>query len=169
MAEIVRYVDPDVIGGLGNGTSWANAYNSLNAWEAAEQADLVSDGNTHKVWVRNSLGGADTAALTINGWTLGVNNYITIEADPSYRHSGVYNTLKYRLFIAIIFDTDSGDTYLNLWFDDEGTQDEDINRLNNLIDSLTITKSYSASNGNRTDSQERLWNRQTIPFEPIRQ
>jgi len=79
-ATITRYIDPDVVGGLGNGTSWANAYSSMNAWEAAEQTDLVSDTNIHIVYCRASSGTADATSTTINGWTTGASNYILIEA-----------------------------------------------------------------------------------------
>jgi hypothetical protein len=49
--------------------------------------------------------GADTTAVTIDGWTTGVNNYIKIytpnntatEVNQSQRHSGEWNDAKYRL------------------------------------------------------------------------
>ena len=78
MAEVVRYVDPDVSGGLGDGTSWANAYSSLNAWEAAEQTNLVSDGDTHVVNCRASGGTADTTAVNIDGWGVDSTHYVKV-------------------------------------------------------------------------------------------
>jgi len=88
MATIERYVDTDVVGGLGDGTSWANAYSSLNAWEAAEQTDLVSDGDLHIARCRASSGTADTTGFFIMGWTTGASNYIEIRVDPVDRWDG---------------------------------------------------------------------------------
>lgn len=78
-AEVIRYVDPDATG-AGDGTSWTDAYTSLSAWEAAEQTDLVTDGDWHHVYVRSSGGTADTTATRIVSWTTGPANYIVIEA-----------------------------------------------------------------------------------------
>lgn len=59
---------------------------------------------------------ADTTAVTINGYTTGENNYIkvytpnstTTEANTSQRHSGVWDTSKYRLEVtnAVCFRND---------------------------------------------------------------
>jgi len=77
MAQVIRYVDPDATG-ANNGTSWADAYTSLSAWESAEQTDLVSDGDYHTVYCRSSGGTDDTTYVVINGWNTGVSNYIEI-------------------------------------------------------------------------------------------
>jgi hypothetical protein len=79
MAEVVRYVDPDATGAA-DGTSWTDAYTSLDAWEAAEQTDLVTAGDWHHVYVRASAGTIDSSELDLNGWTTGSSNYILIEA-----------------------------------------------------------------------------------------
>ena len=81
MALIERYVDKDVVGGLGDGTSWANAYSSLNAWEAGEEDDLPTAGNSHLVHCRASSGSADTFAFIIEGWGTGASNTITIQGN----------------------------------------------------------------------------------------
>lgn len=97
MATVTRYVDTDVSGGAGDGTSWADAYSSLNAWESAEQTNLVSDGDSHIVYCRASSGTADTTNIVLDGWTTSVTNTITIEAADSDKASTSFNTSKYRL------------------------------------------------------------------------
>lgn len=92
MATITRYVDTDVIGGLGDGTSWANAYSSMNAWNAAEQTDLVTDGDTHVCYCRASSDTADTTAVNVNGWTTDSTHFITIEVGSDDRHTATGGT-----------------------------------------------------------------------------
>ena len=41
--------------------------------------------------------GADTTAVTFNGWTTGPNNYIRIYTTPTARHRGKWDSSKYRL------------------------------------------------------------------------
>ena len=101
MAEVVRYIDTDVSGGAGDGTSWADAYSSMNAWEAAEQADLVTAGDWHHAYCRASSGTADTIQVIIGDWITGENNYLEVEAgtDNEALKSG-WNTGRYRLSVA---------------------------------------------------------------------
>lgn len=101
MAEINTYVDPDAVGG-GTGVDWANAYTSLNAWEAAEETDLPGDGDIHICHVRSSSGGDDTATCVISGWDTDSDNYIEIicNNDATYgynRHNGIWDPSKYVL------------------------------------------------------------------------
>ena len=95
MALVTRYVDPDATGG-GTGVDWTNAYTSLNAWEAAEQTNLVSDGDSHIVYCRSSSGGDDTVGCLIDGWTTGSGNTITIEG-ADFPSDGVLDATKYLL------------------------------------------------------------------------
>jgi hypothetical protein len=98
MALVERYTDPDVVGGLGDGTSWANAYSSMNAWEAAEQTDLVTATDTHIVYCRASSGTADTTALGLDGWTTNATYFVTVQAasgDESVKTG--WDTNRYRL------------------------------------------------------------------------
>lgn len=96
MAEVLRYVDTDVSGGAGDGTSWADAYSSLNAWEAAEQTNLVSAGDTHRVLVRASSGTDDTTTCDIDGWTTSDTYFIHVEAaSTDYVSKTAWDTAKW--------------------------------------------------------------------------
>ncbi|GAG18656.1 unnamed protein product, partial [marine sediment metagenome] len=77
MAEVLRYVDPDVVAGDGSGDSWINAYASLNAWEAAEEIDLDAANNTHRVLCRSLSGSNDQLECVISNWN-------TSGPDPWY-------------------------------------------------------------------------------------
>ena len=55
-------------------------YTSLSAWEAAQQRDLVA---LDEIEVAECYPFIDTTAVTVSGWTTGVNNYIIIRAHSS--------------------------------------------------------------------------------------
>lgn len=97
MATILRFVNTaSTAGGDGttnNTTGATRAYASLNEWEAAEQTDLVSDGDIAEVICS---GGLDSASLFITGWTTGASNYILIHATDD-KHAGVFDSGKYHL------------------------------------------------------------------------
>jgi len=109
--ELLRYVDPDS-GGTPDGLTWETAWLSLYDWEAAEQTNLVTDGDWHHVYCRASSGTADTTTFTIDGWTTDITHYVLIEAasgDEALK-TGI-DTSRYRLV--------AGDTaYLIRIFDD---------------------------------------------------
>ena len=99
----VRYVDPNAASG-GTGitnslTGTDRAYSSLNAWEAARQADLPAGDIIEKVICSSDDAGsthlADTTPVTIDGWTTDATRYIQIEAASS--HGGKWNPNIYRL------------------------------------------------------------------------
>ena len=95
MAEVIRYVDPDAVGS-GSGLDWTNAYTSLNAWESAEQTNLVSAGDWMHVYCRSSSGTADTTTCDIDGWTVDATHYIQIEAaSTDYATKDGFDTNKY--------------------------------------------------------------------------
>lgn len=93
---LTRYVNTDVSGGLGDGTSLANAYSSLNALLTAEAKDLVSADQWLDARVYATAGTADTTAITVSGWTTDATRYIQISC-PDYPTSGVWDTSTYTL------------------------------------------------------------------------
>ncbi len=104
MAEVVRYINTASVGGDGttNATSGAQAaYSGGRAWELAERTNLVTDGDTHHVFV---TGGNDALNIEITGanWTVDSTHYITFEVSDS--HGGIRPTSTYRIDINDGFD-----------------------------------------------------------------
>ena len=82
MADREPYVIPDVVGGLGDGSSPENAYSSLNTAEAAEQDDFVTDMENIKfLWYNTDGLTNDTTAVVIDGSTLSQIYDMTIECQ----------------------------------------------------------------------------------------
>ncbi len=100
MATVERYVDTDVVGGAGDGTSFEDAYSSLSAWEAAEQTNLVTDGDLHIVHCRASSGTSDSTAVLVDGWTTDATHNITIQVDEADRFNGEYDETAYRIVLS---------------------------------------------------------------------
>ena len=102
MAEILRYIDTGSDAG-GDGTTAAtssgdntHAYQSLNAWEAAEETDLDTANNIHTVHCNRTNGGGTDAGATINGWTTSATDYITIMQDD-FPVDGIYDSAAYQI------------------------------------------------------------------------
>lgn len=73
-------------------------YTSISAWEAAEQADLVTLDESHVAEIQGDWsGGPDTASCVIAGWTSDATHTITVRADAANKASAVWDTNKYRL------------------------------------------------------------------------
>jgi len=69
-------------------------YTSLNAWNTAEAADLVSSDKI-KVAEVYSGGNSLTASLTLSvGWTTDKDHYVEVRAASGHEHAGVWNTSK---------------------------------------------------------------------------
>jgi len=85
MAIVTRFIDTASTSG-GDGTTQSHtgdnrAYPSMNSWEAGEDTDLVTDGDSHVVNCAGSTN--DTTAVDIFGWVTGVSNDITIQGDET--------------------------------------------------------------------------------------
>jgi parallel beta-helix repeat protein len=72
-------------------------YTSLSNWEAGRQANLVALDYIEEADCYNMQ---DTTDVVIDGWTTGVNNYITIlgaSSDKTNINTGLWSTQRYRL------------------------------------------------------------------------
>lgn len=107
-AQVIRYVDTDVVGGAADGTSWANAYSTLSAWDTGEATDLVNDGDYHTVYCRASSGTTDTTQCTLayETWTTDATHYVEIIGDD-FPSDGIYDDTKY-----VLHNNDSADAAL---------------------------------------------------------
>ncbi len=106
MATHNFFVDPDVVAGDGSGTSWANAYSSLSAFEAGvgvgdNKADLTVDGDIYKVYCRSSSGTDDDTTFVLNAYTTSATDYIEITGDAAeggdWPTDGIFDDSKYVL------------------------------------------------------------------------
>lgn len=100
LADDTWYVDPDA-NGLGNGTSYTNAYTSLNAALQAKEENLATAQKKVTFKCRSLNGTADTTAAAVDSTWAGTSSYyVTIECEDSEatgRHSGIWSTSCYRL------------------------------------------------------------------------
>lgn len=134
-AVITRYVNTASSGGDGttNATAGANAaYASLFAWEAAEETNLVSATDTHVVHCEGTA--ADTATVSVSGWTTSETYFITIQVDADKRHDGKWDETAYRL------DFTDAATPVNF---NEDVKVVGLQIRNTLTDTLRNTVSYS--------------------------
>lgn len=119
MGEIIRYVNTGSTPG-GNGTTNATdgtdrAYATLAEWEAAEQTDLVTAGNTHLVYCS---GATADGVCTVSGWTANATYHITIAQHPDDLPGGKFDATKYRIYSSgwnsVLLTITVVNTYVNL-------------------------------------------------------
>lgn len=88
---------------------YSNCYRNLNDWQqayggidfgACAQGDLVCANKIAVAKIDGAWTIADSYQVSINAWTTDANHYIRIYTTPEARHSGKWNTNKYRLFPA---------------------------------------------------------------------
>src|SRR3990170_294773 len=75
-------------------------YTSLSAWEAANQANIVTADQIHVAECYSML---DTAQCVIDGWTTDATRYIEIKTPVSERHDGEWNAAKYRIAASVTY------------------------------------------------------------------
>ena len=89
---VTKIIDPD------SGTGFD--YASMSAFEAGEDANLVTADQVIIGKCRCTGGTADTTAVVFGGWTCDATRYVQVWTDTSetYRHNGTYQTgNKYRI------------------------------------------------------------------------
>lgn len=73
-------------------------YTSLAAWEAGEQADLVTADLYAVAEIQGDWsGGPDTSAVVISGWTTDATHYVEIRADAANSATADWDATKYIL------------------------------------------------------------------------
>ena len=99
MADIERYVHVYVVGGAGDGTSWADAYDNIITMLAAEETDLVTATSTFRCQFRSSGNSADNAAgpILIDGWTTNASYFPTFELGETKISPKTWDTDVYRI------------------------------------------------------------------------
>lgn len=101
---IHRYVNTDADAD-GDGTTSSttsvdgtHAYNTLSAWEVAEQCNLTDD-TGDQMFVHCTGATTDTLTCFVSGWTTSPSSYISIQTDAPSRHSGTWDLTKYHLSV----------------------------------------------------------------------
>lgn len=97
--QVIRYVDTDVVGGLADGTSRANAYSDLGLADNAEEKDISQATGSDEQFTFLCFGvAAQTGGVNWGGgaWTTqtATGNYIEVIGDNP---TGGYSTSHYRI------------------------------------------------------------------------
>lgn len=77
-SQLEGWIDVDVVGGAGDGSSLANAESSMSAFESGEQGNLVISDEYYDVYCYATSGGNDTTSCSWSGWTTGLGNDLRI-------------------------------------------------------------------------------------------
>jgi len=125
MAVVTRFVNTaSSSGGDGttnNTTGATRAYVSLSAAEAAEQTNLVTDGDNIIFLCTGSS--ADTTATTFAGWTTGSANDIVVKPNTADESTtGIYDTGKYRLETSGTYENNIAMSSGGQWLTVQGIQ-----------------------------------------------
>lgn len=99
-STVTVYVDPDA-SGAGNGTSWANAYTSLDTAQDTEAKDLTSSDEIYVFLCRSSGGTADTVRVDLDtAWKCDTTRYIVFRAnDGDQAIKTGWSATRYRLSV----------------------------------------------------------------------
>ncbi|KKN33967.1 hypothetical protein LCGC14_0798490 [marine sediment metagenome] len=99
-SQVIVYVDPDATGAA-NGTSWTDAYTSLQTAQDTEKKDITASNEQYTFQCRSSGGTADTTSVVMDsGWTVGADNYIEI-IGTDFPSDGIYDNTVYRIETSI--------------------------------------------------------------------
>jgi len=67
-------------------------YSNIETWNATEQTNLVTDGDSHVLEISAGTFTTATTGLSLAAWTAGASNRITIKAAAGDEHDGVRNS-----------------------------------------------------------------------------
>lgn len=158
-------------------------YTTLSAWEAGQQATLSAPelAQIQGDW----SGGADSTAVTIDGWTTSSSNYIKIYTTTAARHDGKWNTAKYRLEVSnnsgikvseenvrieglqVYVTSVSANAQMGMFFNGS-TGICDVRASSNIVKGVTTSYSYhdgiTVYNDGSSGSVARLWNNIVYDF-----
>ena len=87
--EIVRYIW-DGATGNGDGSSWENAYTSLENFQTAEAKDLIAADES--LFVNLRLDSPRTSTFSFSGWVTDLTHNIHLFVPYEYRHTGKLET-----------------------------------------------------------------------------